>query len=159
MGASSSSVLKGSSGSDDGNNSKEVVVELEDGSLKGKVKALWKNYGVVAIGTYFGIYVSVLSSLFFSLDYDVFNASTFGFDPVKTVQKVCDLVETYTGSAFLPGYIRDHPKVGTFAVAWVMTKFTEPVRLAVTLTIVPTISRFLGYAPPKTPKNIDTTSK
>lgn len=119
----------------------------EDTSLKGKIKALWKNYGIVAIGTYAGIYVSVLSSVFFALEYDVFNAATFGFDPAAAVQKVCDLVEYSTGNKGLPAYIREHPKVGTFAIAWVMTKFTEPVRLAVAITIVPSVARFLRFAP------------
>ena len=39
--------------------------------------------------------------------------------------------------------------VGTFAISWVMTKFTEPLRLGVTVAIVPTVARFLGKAPPK----------
>ena len=26
----------------------------------------------------------------------------------------------------LPGYIREHPRIGTFAIAWVMTKVTSP---------------------------------
>lgn len=34
------------------------------------------------------------------------------------------------------------PVVGTFAVAWVMTKFTEPLRLATTVVIVPPIARY-----------------
>jgi hypothetical protein len=33
--------------------------------------------------------------------------------------------------------------VGTFAIAWVMTKFTEPIRLGVTVGIVPQISKWL----------------
>lgn len=32
--------------------------------------------------------------------------------------------------------------VGTFAVAWVMTKFTEPLRMATTVVIVPPIARY-----------------
>ena len=32
--------------------------------------------------------------------------------------------------------------VGTFAVGWVMTKFTEPLRLATTVMIVPSIARY-----------------
>jgi len=127
----------------------EPVSPEDDESLKGKVKKLWKQYGVVAIGTYLGIYVSVLSSVYFALEYDVFNASTFGFDPTSAVQKVCDLVENFTGSTFLPGYIREHPRVGTFAVAWVMTKFTEPLRLALAISVVPGVARTLGRAPPK----------
>lgn len=49
-----------------------------------------------------------------------------------------------TGNVSLPGYIRDHPRVGTFAIAWVMTKFTEPLRLGFTVATVPTIARFFG---------------
>ena len=39
--------------------------------------------------------------------------------------------------------------VGTFAAAWVMTKFTEPLRLFVTLGVVPSIARWIGRVPPK----------
>jgi hypothetical protein len=34
--------------------------------------------------------------------------------------------------------------VGTFAIAWVMTKFTEPIRLGVSVAIVPTVARWFG---------------
>jgi len=123
--------------------------EEEDVSVKGRLKLLWKRYGLVAIGTYLGIYVSVLSSVFYALDYDVFRASTLGLDPVAAVKKVCDLVESATGNTSLPGYIRENPRVGTFAVAWVMTKFTEPLRLLVAVSITPAVARFLRLAPPK----------
>lgn len=127
----------------------------EDTSAKGKIKSLWKRYGVVAIGTYLGIYVSVLSSMFFALDYDIFRSSTFGLEPAAAVQKVCDLVESWTGNTFLPGYFRENPRMGTFAVAWVMTKFTEPLRLGLAIAVVPSVARFLGRAPPKEAKKED----
>ena len=125
----------------------------EDASMKGKLKLMWKRYGMVAIGTYLGIYVSVLSSVFFALDYDIFRAATFGLDPVAAVKKVCDLVESTTGNTSLPGYIREHPRVGTFAVAWVFTKFTEPLRLLVAVSVTPSVSRLLKYSPPKEKAN------
>lgn len=37
--------------------------------------------------------------------------------------------------------------VGTFFIALVMTKISEPVRLAFTVAVVPSIARFLGKAP------------
>lgn len=43
-------------------------------------------------------------------------------------------------------------KTGTFLLAWIATKFTEPVRLAVTLAVTPRIARFLGRAPKLPPK-------
>ncbi|KAJ1414927.1 hypothetical protein B484DRAFT_434847 [Ochromonadaceae sp. CCMP2298] len=116
-------------------------------SFKDKVTGMWKNYGKLAIGTYLCIYVGTLSSLFMALDYHVFNAATFGFDPLQAIDKVCDIYEGVTGSASLPEYIRENPRVGTFAVAWVMCKFTEPLRLATTVAIVPSVSRLIDTLP------------
>eukprot|EP01041_Mallomonas_annulata_P000372 gene372-679_t len=112
-----------------------------------KVKDLWKSYGYVAVGTYLGIYVTTLGSIYFCLDMDVFNSAAFGLDPVVAVKKVCDVAEALTGYATLPEYIRLHPQLGTFAIAWVMTKVTEPVRFAATVLAVPKLARVLGYTP------------
>lgn len=35
--------------------------------------------------------------------------------------------------------------VGTFAIAYIMTKFTEPLRLGATVVAVPRISRAIGH--------------
>lgn len=45
-------------------------------------------------------------------------------------------------------------KTGSFVIAWVATKFTEPLRLALTIAITPRIARLVGRAPKiiKTPK-------
>jgi predicted Kef-type K+ transport protein len=34
--------------------------------------------------------------------------------------------------------------VGTFAIAWIMTKFTEPLRLGLTVVALPQIAKILG---------------
>ena len=60
----------------------------KDEGLKGKVGELWGKYGYVAVGTYISVYVSTLGGIFISMDYDIFNAATFGFDPVGAVKKV-----------------------------------------------------------------------
>lgn len=119
-------------------------------TLKDKMKYMWKNYGYVAIGSYLSLYVITLGSIFLCLDFDVFRASTVGFSPEEAILKVCDIFETVTGSKALPGFIRERPTVGTFAVAWVMTKFTEPLRLGVTLAAVPKIAKFFGKGPKTT---------
>jgi hypothetical protein len=54
-----------------------------------KLKKMWKAYGVLAVGTYFGVYVTTLGSLFFALDYDIFNAATVGLDPAYAISMVC----------------------------------------------------------------------
>lgn len=116
-------------------------------SLKDKAKQLWKSYGYVAVGSYLGLYIATLTSIFLSLDFDIFHAETFGFKPEEAVLKVCGIFEAVTGSKALPEFIRENPKVGTFALAWVMTKFTEPIRLGVTIAAVPKIAKLFGRTP------------
>lgn len=62
--------------------------KAKEPSMKDRVKLLWKQYGMISVGTYLGVYVATLSSIFFSLDYDIFNAATFGFDPITAIKKV-----------------------------------------------------------------------
>jgi len=140
-------------------NKVEDSLKVDESSFKSKVKYMWKSYGAIAIGTYFGLYLTTLGSLFFALDFDVFHAASVGLDPVHAVQKVCDIFERVTGNGALPNYIRENPRVGTFAVAWVMTKFTEPIRLGVTLLTVPSIARFFGKVPAVTVTVADTTNQ
>jgi Protein of unknown function (DUF1279) len=120
----------------------------KDDKLKEKpkniVKEMMSKYGYVAIGTYLSVYLLTLGSIFTALDFDIFNAATFGLDPLHMIKKVCDLIENTTGNTSIPAYINKNPTVGTFAIAWIMTKFTEPVRLGLTILIVPKVSRILG---------------
>lgn len=60
----------------------------EPTNFKDKVSAMWKNYGKIAIGTYLSIYVTTLGSLFFALDFNVFNSATVGLDPQMAIDKV-----------------------------------------------------------------------
>jgi hypothetical protein len=121
--------------------------------VKGGFKELWSKYGVVGVSTYLGVYVGTLSMLFVAMDFDLFKSSTFGFEPADAIQKVAGIIENVTGSQAFPGYIKENPRMGTFAIAWVMTKFTEPLRLFFTIGIVPSIARTLGYAPKKEKKD------
>lgn len=102
-----------------------------------------KKYGYLSVGTYLSIYIMTLGAIYTSLEFDIFNAATFGLDPTSMITKFCNVVETTTGNTQLPTYIKTHPSAGIFAIAWVMTKFTEPVRLGVTIYAVPKISKFL----------------
>jgi hypothetical protein len=104
-----------------------------------------KKYGAIFVGTYLGVYVTTLTGIFMSLEFDIFNAATFGLDPKYAVHKFCDYIEWGTGYTGVPEYIRANPMAGTFALAWVMTKFSEPLRFAVAVGMTPRVSKFLGY--------------
>ena len=130
-----------------------IPIETGETGLKAQFKNMWKKYGYMGIGFYLTVYISVLSSIYVSLDLDLLNAAAFGVDPQSAVKKVCNLVEKVTGNGFLPGYINEHPKVGTFAIAWVMTKFTEPLRLGFTIAALPTMARIFGRGGSTAPVN------
>ena len=36
-----------------------------------------------------------------------------------------------------------NPKTGNFAIAWILTKFTEPIRFGLTIAVTPSIYRFI----------------
>ena len=57
-------------------------------SLKLRAKQLWNDYGYIAIGTHFSVWVVTLTSVFLSLDFDIFNSASFGLDPAGLVLKV-----------------------------------------------------------------------
>ena len=112
-------------------------------------KDFMRLYGPVFAGTYLSVYVGTLSGIFMALDLDIFSASTFGMDPQVAIEKLCTLVEDYAGYKGLPDYIRENPRAGTFALAWVMTKFTEPARFVASTAIVRPTARLLGRIPPE----------
>lgn len=152
-----------------------------------RLKELWRKYGVVAIGTYFGMYGAVLGSIYLAIDLgwvstakptrdgekgdDDFNmvAATnkcvcsrnnvmgpVGGSCVRitdTDGNVCMFTArfvTFAENLGIAKYLEvEHvnAKTGTFLIAWIATKFTEPLRLALTLAITPRIARFFGRAP------------
>ena len=120
----------------------------------GKIKALWRKYGMVAIGTYLSVYVTTLFGIYATMktgllsnkdkvDKDSWLSS---FDPDKMVQKYVRFGE----SLGLDKYVdlsHINPRTSVFVMAWITTKFTEPLRLAVTVAIVPKVAAVLRRAP------------
>lgn len=97
-------------GDDERNLSNQAVVDSANVGYRAKLTNLWKKYGLLAVGTYFGIYFTTLGSLFLSLDYNLINPSTLGIDHTAAIHKICELVEDFTGITSLPNYIREHPQ-------------------------------------------------
>jgi hypothetical protein len=56
--------------------------------MVGKFKDLFKKYGYIFVGTYLGLYVTTLGSVYFALECDVFSASSFGYDAQTLIKKV-----------------------------------------------------------------------
>ncbi|TMW57138.1 hypothetical protein Poli38472_003063 [Pythium oligandrum] len=130
-----------------------------------KLKELWRQYGMVAVGTYFSMYFTVLGSIYVAIEQGWVSTkrtsrsegengeANADFNVVTATNKVVTWAEDM-GIAKHLDLQRVNAKTGSFVIAWVATKFTEPLRLAVTLAITPRIARLVGRAPklPKAPK-------
>lgn len=113
----------------------------------GKIRLMVQRYGKVAVVTYLGVYVTTLGLLFGAIESGV-NPFDYGVDSGNMVDKVTGMLEGYSWGEPVVESIRKNPHVGNFALAWILTKFTEPLRAVVTIGIVPRIARALGRAPP-----------
>ena len=105
-----------------------------------RLRRLIRQYGVVAVGSYLVIYVSTLGMLYVAIA----ERWLGGYD----IQHIVDALG-------LEQYMEHiDPRKGDFAVAWIATKFTEPLRLALTAAITPTVARLIGRAPPREGKGV-----
>lgn len=103
------------------------------GSLA-KLRWLAREYGAIAVCTHFGVYLSTLGMLFVAIDNGAFVAS----DAVQMLKWIG--VEHFVDLGHL------NPKASNFAVAWILVKFTEPLRLPVTLWLTPRIATLVRGA-------------
>ncbi|KAG7385031.1 hypothetical protein PHYPSEUDO_001967 [Phytophthora pseudosyringae] len=152
--------------------SSSVAAATEHKSHLERLKDLWRKYGVVAIGTYLAMYGTVLGSVYLAIDQGWVRTnrranskgegqSEESFNLVTTTNKFVKLAEDMGIAQYLE-VERVNSKSGTFLLAWIATKFTEPVRLALTIAVTPRIARFFGRAPklpPKVPGKIATMIK
>ncbi|CAK4703581.1 hypothetical protein LEN26_010557 [Aphanomyces euteiches] len=122
-----------------------------------KFKELWNKYGWVGVGTYLSVYVTTLGSMFVAIETGLLSTgapkegeSEDGNGSFNIVSATNALTE-WTKSVGLGSHFNVpevSPATGSFLIAWVATKFTEPIRLAVTLMITPRIARYLRARKP-----------
>ena len=104
-----------------------------------QLRRLFRQYGAVAVGAYLSVYLCTLAALY-----------------VAVKERWLGGVDLQQWLAWVgwSGSVEElDPRKGDFAVAWIATKLTEPIRLALTAALTPTIARALGRAPPKEPRS------
>ena len=134
-------LLKGATpGNDDGKTSESKddggdAAPADKGGATSRFRTLWRRYGWVGVSTYLGVYVTTLSGLYVTV-------KAGGIVPGDVSELVKD---SHIAAFHLPGLSTTDLTVtkstGDFALAWIATKLTEPLRLALTLAITPSISR------------------
>mmetsp|Transcript_9667 Transcript_9667/g.17001 ORF Transcript_9667/g.17001 Transcript_9667/m.17001 type:complete len:237 (-) Transcript_9667:123-833(-) len=115
---------------------KESEMEATAKPQLSKIKLLIQQYGAVGMGVYGMVYVSTLGGIYFLADQDIIVAA----DAIAMLKS--------TGLDHYVDMSGVNKKMGDFALAWILTKFTEPLRLVVSVSITPMVARALGRAPP-----------
>ncbi len=119
-----------------------------------------ERYGMVALGTYFSLYIGVLGALFCIFDSGLLTAADLPTDMSQSIMgrvdgilsALPDWLENFLRSVFTK--MQEEPRMQTLTVAWLATKLTEPVRLITTIFLTPRVARALGRAPKRPRKNI-----
>mmetsp|Transcript_44378 Transcript_44378/g.73976 ORF Transcript_44378/g.73976 Transcript_44378/m.73976 type:complete len:245 (+) Transcript_44378:267-1001(+) len=116
----------------------------------GKFKLLWKTYGWTAIGTYLGVYLTTLGSIYVLVYNGFMQPKSFSDEedhanPHIWRERVDGWLKTYLGLDL--GLDRINPKTSTFITAWFATKLTEPARFVISAMLTPRIARMLGKVP------------
>lgn len=96
---------------------------------KGKFSKLWKQYGFLAIGVHLSIYGLTLFSIYMGITEGYFKGKD-AIDLIKTLH-----MEKFVDVDSL------NPKTSGFALAWVLTKFTEPIRIPLTVLLTGLIGK------------------
>lgn len=97
-----------------------------------RAKKAVKKYGALSVGVYGAAYAGTLGCTYAALSSGVVDPDAL-IDALRT-----PAVERWVDLDGLD------PKKGTFALAWILTKFTEPLRLAGTAAITPPLARAIG---------------
>eukprot|EP00563_Minutocellus_polymorphus_P003516 CAMPEP_0181046790 /NCGR_PEP_ID=MMETSP1070-20121207/14532_1 /TAXON_ID=265543 /ORGANISM="Minutocellus polymorphus, Strain NH13" /LENGTH=257 /DNA_ID=CAMNT_0023125415 /DNA_START=162 /DNA_END=935 /DNA_ORIENTATION=- len=131
------------------------------------VRDMIQKYGFTFLGTYFGLYFGTLGALFAGIDSGFLDPATVmdsvswipgihigggdgdGEGTKTTADLVVQLMQKYEFTKQYADAVANNPHTANLGIAWIATKFTEPIRLGVSLAVVPRIHRALGRDTPK----------
>ncbi len=99
----------------------------------GKVKAFFKKYGLAGVIIYFSLYFATLGALYVGI--------SAGYIRIADVEKW--IVKLGLDKWVDIESLEDKKNATNFAFAWIITKFTEPIRFAATLAITPYIIKLI----------------
>jgi Protein of unknown function (DUF1279) len=72
-----------------------------------------------------------------------------------TAHMVIEYLQHYSLTRPVVPFLEKNPHFANLGVAWVATKFTEPIRLVVAMAIVPKLADYFGYKPQTVENNPD----
>ena len=117
------------------------TVEGEDQGREGNVskfKRMFRKYGPLFVGFYGSLYVCTLGTMYLCVDQGVIDSKFV----IEITEQYADLLKQY-GMDGIFNHGKVDGKAGSFAIAWIATKFTEPVRFGISVYCVPKLARVL----------------
>ncbi|KAL7563634.1 hypothetical protein ACA910_013373 [Epithemia clementina (nom. ined.)] len=126
-------------------------------SFTGMVRAYGPMFAVVHVTLYF----ATISALFVGVDSGVLDpvylmshvgsatADGVATETKNTVDLVVEWMQHHTWTESMAPVIERNPHFASFAVAWIAVKFTEPLRLPISLFLTPRLARYFGWRPKK----------
>jgi Protein of unknown function (DUF1279) len=119
---------------------------------------MMKKYGPTFLWTYLSVYVTTLGGLYVGVESGALDpVLMLGYitgnheDLRSSAEVVAELLKHYTLTERFADTVQQKPALANFAVAWISTKFTEPIRFGVTMAIVPRVARYFGFVPGRVP--------
>ncbi|CBN79831.1 conserved unknown protein [Ectocarpus siliculosus] len=115
---------------------------------RAKMKLLWKQYGLVWIGTYTVLYFGGLAGIYVVLDTGLVASDV---DTSHAIQVLADYIGAQDNPSvtWLQNTIKTNPKANTLLKAVIVNELIEYPRDIVAIAATPSIARALGRAPPK----------
>jgi hypothetical protein len=120
--------------------SKFKLSEMKPEKKDSKIVALWKKYGVLAIVTHLSIYSVTLGTLYLGLRNEWFVKKDAGKPFYKFINSKVELLKSSKLDSYIDVSNLNRNKTN-FAVAWVLTKFTEPIRIPITILITTVLGK------------------
>ncbi|CAM9609959.1 unnamed protein product [Laminaria digitata] len=113
-----------------------------------KMKLLWKQYGLVAIGTYTALYVAGFGGVYLVLVTGLVEPDV---DTAAWIQRAADFVGAGENDwvQWIERTVRTNPNAEKVATAFIVNEFLEYPREFMVIAATPSIARALGRAPAK----------
>eukprot|EP01088_Endostelium_zonatum_P016496 TRINITY_DN4476_c0_g1_i1.p1 TRINITY_DN4476_c0_g1~~TRINITY_DN4476_c0_g1_i1.p1 ORF type:complete len:267 (+),score=37.37 TRINITY_DN4476_c0_g1_i1:106-906(+) len=112
-----------------------------------QIKRYFRRYGIIGVATYTGMYFATLGSMYW-----IFAGGLLSFEDLVGLLRHLGLSNYFDKTEL-------NPKIGSFGLAWVFTKLTEPIRLALTLGITPYLYRLWHKRDAELPEGEDETTE
>jgi hypothetical protein len=117
-------------------------------------RTMVQQYGPLFVCTYLTVYVSTVFGFYLGIEsgwldpaylLSIISGDGDSDSAANSATVVANVLNRYSLTQWAVPYVEESPWAANLAVAWIVTKPTEPIRFGVTVGILPLLARTLGY--------------